>query len=162
MLHSVSAAANVFSAENGEQALELLRAEKHFDVLICDIQMPGIDGLSFLRMASEAGKIAALILSSVIAPDLRLAIQQLARLTGYDVLGDLDKPFTREDLKALLLRYCPSAPRKSNLHIEEIPSAAEVQQAVNDGEFVPYYQPKVDLKTGAVVGAEVLVRWLHP
>jgi EAL domain-containing protein (putative c-di-GMP-specific phosphodiesterase class I) len=34
--------------------------------------------------------------------------------------------------------------------------------ALNRGEFVVWYQPIVDLKTRAVVGAEALVRWNHP
>ena len=29
-------------------------------------------------------------------------------------------------------------------------------------QFVLHYQPKVDLRTNAVTGAEVLLRWAHP
>jgi diguanylate cyclase (GGDEF)-like protein/PAS domain S-box-containing protein len=38
----------------------------------------------------------------------------------------------------------------------------ELQRAVEEGELVLHYQPKLDLKTGLVVGAEALVRWEHP
>lgn len=34
--------------------------------------------------------------------------------------------------------------------------------AVAAGEFVPYYQPIVDITTGRLVGAEVLARWRRP
>lgn len=153
---------NVHSAGCGEQAFALLALEGHFDVLICDIQMPGIDGLTFLREASEVGRIDALIISSAISSDLRLAIQQLARLTGYQVLGDLDKPFTRDELKMLMLRYCPVPPQRAQLMIEEMPSATEIQSGLLDGEFVPFYQPKLNLQTLEVVGMEALVRWQHP
>jgi EAL domain-containing protein (putative c-di-GMP-specific phosphodiesterase class I) len=40
--------------------------------------------------------------------------------------------------------------------------ANEVRHALHDGQFQPYYQPKVDLLSGAVCGVEVLVRWNHP
>ncbi len=36
---------------------------------------------------------------------------------------------------------------------------AELERALEAGEFVPYYQPLVDLRNGAIVGAEVLMRW---
>ncbi len=38
----------------------------------------------------------------------------------------------------------------------------ELQQASPDADFVLHYQPKVDLRTGEVLGAEALLRWLHP
>lgn len=39
---------------------------------------------------------------------------------------------------------------------------AEVEQAIADGAIVPWYQPLVDLESGAVVGIETLARWILP
>jgi diguanylate cyclase (GGDEF)-like protein len=38
----------------------------------------------------------------------------------------------------------------------------ELRLAVNRNEIVPYYQPLVDLRRGAIVGFEILARWTHP
>jgi diguanylate cyclase (GGDEF)-like protein/PAS domain S-box-containing protein len=37
-----------------------------------------------------------------------------------------------------------------------------ITQAIEQNEFVLYYQPKVNLRTGTVFGAEALLRWQHP
>ena len=39
---------------------------------------------------------------------------------------------------------------------------AEIERALEAGEFVPYYQPIVDIRSGQLRGAEVLVRWKKP
>ncbi len=39
---------------------------------------------------------------------------------------------------------------------------AEIESALQAGEFVPYYQPIVDIRSGQLRGAEVLVRWRKP
>ena len=39
---------------------------------------------------------------------------------------------------------------------------AEIEHALDAGEFIPYYQPVVDIRSGQLRGAEVLVRWRKP
>jgi diguanylate cyclase (GGDEF)-like protein/PAS domain S-box-containing protein len=38
----------------------------------------------------------------------------------------------------------------------------QLRQALDQGEFVLHYQPKVDMRLGTVVGVEALIRWQHP
>ena len=38
----------------------------------------------------------------------------------------------------------------------------EIAQGLDRGEFMLYYQPKVNMKTGAICGMEALIRWQHP
>ncbi len=43
-----------------------------------------------------------------------------------------------------------------------IATRSHMRAALTERRIVPFYQPKVDLATGAVVGLEALARWIHP
>ena len=46
--------------------------------------------------------------------------------------------------------------------LERLDLEGDLRRAVDRGEFVVYYQPKVELSTGRIIGAEALVRWQNP
>ena len=46
--------------------------------------------------------------------------------------------------------------------LQRLSLASDLRGALQRGEFILHYQPKVDLASGVVCGAEVLLRWAHP
>ncbi|MDE2082033.1 MAG: EAL domain-containing protein [Burkholderiales bacterium] len=45
---------------------------------------------------------------------------------------------------------------------QRVMAIGRIQEALDQQEFVLYYQPKVDMKSGRVLGFEALLRWEHP
>ena len=53
-------------------------------------------------------------------------------------------------------------PEHSRRTEERVLAIGRVQDALDHGELMLYYQPKVDLRRGVVLGVEALLRWNHP
>jgi diguanylate cyclase (GGDEF)-like protein/PAS domain S-box-containing protein len=55
--------------------------------------------------------------------------------------------------------FDPEYDRKLGRHREEL---VRIRLALSEHEFRVHYQPKVNIRTGKVIGAEALLRWQHP
>lgn len=49
-----------------------------------------------------------------------------------------------------------------NRHTETADVIQELELGIAEHQFVPHFQPQIDLATGRVAGVEVLARWAHP
>lgn len=152
----------VASCASGTEALKRLEApDGHPEVILCDLQMPGMDGVQFVRQLVERGYAGSLVLVSGAEDRLLQSVEQLARAHRLTVLGRLNKPVQPDSLAAKLRRWSPPVATPGPARHKEY-GAEELSRAIANGQLENHYQPKVDLATGEVAGVETLVRWQHP
>lgn len=149
---------------DGAEALALLRACGGVRLAICDLQMPGMDGMAFLRHAARERLVDAVIICSDVDPSLRQGVASLVRRLGLRFVGDLGKPYTLHKVRALMERAVQSAPvtEPASTGVNWRPGLVELRRVLLEGELRPYFQPKRDIQHNRIVGVEVLARWLHP
>jgi len=88
----------VTEAASGEEALEVM-ANEHFDVILTDIRMPGLDGVELLRRVKDEAPDAIVILMTAYA-SLGTAVEAL-RLGAHDYLI---KPSSSQDIRQSVSR----------------------------------------------------------
>ncbi|HZZ91196.1 MAG TPA: EAL domain-containing response regulator [Usitatibacter sp.] len=152
----------VFSAADGAAALQVIaEREPPIDIIISDVDMPGMDGMEFMRHLAAAKYSASVILASALEPRLLGGIETMARAYNLNVLGVITKPVTAKKLESLVAQHGSKPPRRPAAALPSF-TRDDLAEGLRRREFVPYFQPKVDVLNGAVKGAEALARWKHP
>jgi DNA-binding NtrC family response regulator len=150
--------------ENGKKGLEMLN-ENDYDVVLCDIKMPGMDGLEVMTKAAEIAPEVPFILISGHGT-IEIAVEAV-RKGAYDFIS---KP---PDLNRLLITI-RNAVEKSNLVIEtkvlrrkvsktrdiigETPSIQKIKDTI---EKVAPTDARVLITGENGTGKELVARWIH-
>jgi EAL domain-containing protein (putative c-di-GMP-specific phosphodiesterase class I)/CheY-like chemotaxis protein len=163
MLRSIGTVA-IIEAGDGNQALAVLHAaeSKSVDIVICDLNMPEMDGLEFLRHLSSESHQPEVVIVSGLDDKLLSSATRMAKMYGIRLLGTMQKPGTLVQLKDLLSKHIRGGKKLQPPEAAKTFAMEEILHGLRANQFEPFFQPKVDLKSGRLVGAEGLARWVHP
>lgn len=163
MLRSLGAQ-RIAEAGNGKQALELVKNPDgvRFDLVVCDLNMPEMDGLEFLRHLSTESIPPTVVIVSALDERLLSSADRMAKMYGMRLLGTLQKPITLNYLKEVLTKYDVAEKKWQPDAALPVLTLDEILLGLQGHQFEAYFQPKVDIRSGRLVGAEALARWAHP
>ena len=145
-------------ASDGADALERLARSDPPDIIVCDIDMPGMDGVEFIRHVAKRRLASAVVIASGLERGVLQAVEAVGEGYGLQVLGTLEKPLTARGLSELLTAYRRPPPTAGRSE----PSVAtddELRAALDGGHIGARYLPIVDLHHGAISGARAFATW---
>jgi EAL domain-containing protein (putative c-di-GMP-specific phosphodiesterase class I)/FixJ family two-component response regulator len=154
----------VLIANDGINALRTLEQRgAPVDLVLTDLDMPGMDGVELIQQLGKRRWAANLIAASANQPRLQEAEHSLPPGGVMRLLATISKPVRLEALQQLL----DSAPMLALAELErdevvEGASITEIEAGLAAGEFIPMYAPRVALDSGRLVGIAVQGVWRHP
>lgn len=152
-------------AEDGATALAILRdlkqrnARNAPEVLLVDLDMPGMDGVELIEHLAREALVPAVILVSALDPALLTTVQAMSEAYGLHVIGSVEKPLTAAKLADVLARSDDVLHEKPEEEMEV--SGARLREALAGGEIEPWYQLQVEIANGQAIGVEALARWVR-
>ncbi len=151
----------IMSAEDGQQALELIQ-QHTFDVVICDLSMPKMDGLALIRRMSECQFKGSILLLSAMEESLLRSAAKMVSIFKIRMIGALAKPIDPIALQNNLLKHFEQTSQRVHKEFTINLTSEDLDNALAQQQLTPYFQAQVSLADGKLHGFESLVRWHHP
>lgn len=149
-------------AGDGADALRWLEREE-FDLMLSDLMMPGMDGVQMIQQLSRLEHRPQLALMSSTSRRMMVSASLVAQSLGLSVIDLLPKPALPSAIGRLLARLDKRLRQGVESHVGVGRSGRSVlSEALDKDQLQAWFQAKKSLHTGRIVGAEALVRWLHP
>ena len=135
-----------------------------YDCIVLDLTMPDFDGVEAVRHLADIGLRTPLILMSGQSGLVLESAKRLAEARGLPVIDALQKPITVDRLERAVHQLAERAEKTAKTGDSKAPVRVSVEDLAMDifqGRVIPYYQPKVCGRTGALLALEALARWDH-
>jgi len=136
------------------------------DTLVLDLSIPGADAVAFMQsLAPRAPQIRLVLVSGLDLKTLTFTAS-VARQLKFRSVELLEKPFTYNSLMPMLMCSADLSAGAPELPVAggmmALDFDAELLRALQQSEFVSWFQPQVRLADRSFLGAEALCRWRHP
>ncbi len=156
------------TASNGKEALRMMK-ENLYDIVLCDIRMPEMDGMAFLKRLNEEGPRSATIIMMSAYGTLDDAIEAM-KMGAYDYVS---KPFKPDEiLLALKKAEERERLRRENLHLREeikkeysfeniIAKSPEMHKIFETVRKIADYRTTVLITGESGTGKELIAKAIH-
>ncbi|AXE31018.1 hypothetical protein DK842_14645 [Chromobacterium phragmitis] len=150
----------VHEASDGRWALQLAQQITQLDLVITDVNMPGMDGIALVQAMSRLVTLPALMFLSGDVPELLSGCTRAAEELGFSHVGHCAKPVDPNELLAQLrlMLERQTGGTGPEIHI----TLADIMSGLAHNQFCAYYQPIFDQYSRQAVQLEALARWQHP
>jgi EAL domain-containing protein (putative c-di-GMP-specific phosphodiesterase class I)/ActR/RegA family two-component response regulator len=155
---------DVATAGNGKEGLQVLDQNPR-DIIFCDLDMPEMDGIEFLRHLGVRRTRSGIVLVSGLESRLVHSVGGLIRTHDLYLLGIVQKPISLDRLEQLLREYSgadkPIDPQPTLRPITENELAEGLKDTNLRSSLCAFFQPQVRIADRKVHGVEALARWKH-
>jgi diguanylate cyclase (GGDEF)-like protein/PAS domain S-box-containing protein len=129
-----------------------------------------VDMANNAELLPTLSRLLAAIAEPIVFNDARLQVTASLGVTFYPQESDIDADQLQRQADQAM--YQAKLLGKNRFHIFDAAhdrsvrghneSLEEIRAALGSGQLTLYYQPKVNMRSGRLVGVEALIRWQHP